>query len=187
MNYKITFIFSFLLGVISISSYSQNDTLIRSIGFKNTLFDNPAKQYYTVEDFNGYPADLKTSNLFYIEICKEDIKGNFDAIYGPFYKGINKNLIKKMLKKYPFKFESFTNDYMLKGKQFFMDKGFKYRLLIYSTFYKYYRTRNGETQEVWKQNFSIVIQDIETEKMYTAEKWHLYPSYVKKFIEEVKK
>ncbi len=133
-----------------------------------------------------YPSDLSVKSLYFIEIGPDDIKYDvgFMALK---YDGINKKLITEMKEAYPYKFQSFTNEYYAQNKQYFLDKGFKYRLIIHSIFENYIIYENNvKDEEVIKQRFSIKIVDIEKNIVYGTDDWYWHYNYVGKFIKNMK-
>ncbi|MDY8135746.1 hypothetical protein [Aquimarina sp. 2201CG5-10] len=173
---------------IGVLGYTQEEGLFSSISFKEGLNGNNSKKRFEVDDFNGFPKDLSSSKLFFIEIDKDDIRGQYSVLFGPFYRGINRNLIKKIKKKYPYEFESFPKEYQSKTKNFFLDKGFKYRLLINSSWHMFEKDPAVNITSIpsWKQYFSLAIQDIESGTIYGFEEDYIYMIYINKFIKQIR-
>jgi hypothetical protein len=87
---------------------------------------------------------------------------------------------------YPYKFQSFTNEYNAQNKQYFLDKGFKYRLIIHSIFETYTVQENNNQHTEIKQRFSVKILDIEKNIVYGTDDWYWHYNYVGKFIKKIK-
>lgn len=126
-----------------------------------------------------FPADLSVKSLYYIEIKPEDVKFS-EGMMALQYDDINKKLLNGM-KNYPYKFQSFNNEYSTKDNQYFLDKGFKYRLIIHTIFeaYRY----DGHTE--YKERFSVKILDIEKNIVYGTDDWYWHYNYVGKFLKKI--
>ena len=117
----------------------------------------------------------------YIEIVSADTYGN-NGMFGPFSDKINSKLLKKMSKKYPYKFDSYPNEFKHKGTDFFINQGYNYRLVIVSTVGQV----NSFEHNVSKRYFAVGIEDLRTNKVYITTNYTAHSLYVKKFIKSLK-
>jgi hypothetical protein len=178
----------FVIGQVTIIK-AQKDTLINSIGYISTLMNSGSGQKLSADSYKGYPNDLTQSKIFFIEVSKEETQSN-TGLMGPNYKKINSKLTETMNKKYPHAFEVFTSDYKSKGNDFFITKGFKYRLLIQSKWYGVHKTRTSTSGDYmgsstqWKQRFRIIIEDINSGNKYTIKTLTMpFKKAIKYFLE----
>lgn len=160
----------------------QTDSLISSIRYSTKFPDgyenHTKKAVYEASKINNkeLPGDLNSSKVFFIEINKDDF-----PLLVPSYKAINKKLIKGF-EKYPFSFQAFPNEYINKGKQYFIEQSFKYRVLIYSKFSEF---RDEENKKVFKQYFLITLEDMTTGQKYYNDGYDWHAKYIKKFVKKV--
>lgn len=166
----------FYVGSICAQNDSNEEPLKSSIMYKNGLMGNDFGRR-TSPDINKYPNDLKEASFFYVEINKDEMHGN-KGIMGPNHKKFNKKVISKMEKSLGDRFETFDNEHLFKSKNFFIDKGYKYRILIRANWKRY---NGGE----WKQNFYIMVEDIQTGTIYDgSKKWYWFGGFINQFLKE---
>ncbi len=164
--------------------YAPEILLRSSVGYTNTYRDYYEANPIVLDDSTGYPEDLKNSGLFFIVIGPGEI-GRKPLLTGPKSTTINSDLIYKMEIKYPFKFKYFSSEYRSENKEYFIEQGYRYRLLIQMNWIQYYS--NEWNRFIWKQNFSIAIQDLQTDKIYGTTRWQYFGNYQKKFFQAIKK
>ena len=167
-----------LISLLFSSSLIAQDTLSGSIGYYKTLNDLTAGRKVTVDNSSGYPSVVADSKFFFIKIHEDETKGN-TGFMGPRYDKINRSVVDGVRKVFPENFQAYENDYLLKGKKYFLDEGFRYRLLIQSTFTEVYI--GDGLNSTPKQFFRIVIEDLESGITYTSEKYEYPGKFVKKF------
>lgn len=167
-------------------SYAQVDTLSSSIGYLNTYGNSPNPNELKV-DYNYWPKDLDESTLLFIHIIKEEMKGNV-GVMGPYASGINDKVINTMMNSYPYNFDHLPNHYRNSGREYLLEHGYKYRLLIQSNWYTVEaNTSNYTPRTDWAQSLGVVIEDVETGKKYRGYDRVNSPNYLKKFIKSLKK
>ncbi|MAX80001.1 MAG: hypothetical protein CL843_07480 [Crocinitomicaceae bacterium] len=172
---------------------AQTKPLKSSIGCIGDMGTNPyGREFFEDDEINSYPQDLKDQKAFFIEINEWDMGFNapFNAKKHWYF---NITLINKLNKKYPYSFTSFTNDYVDKDIQWFIDQGFRYRILIqvrehghlsYSPSMISSRyTISSDTHSL----YVIAIEDIITGDIYSSNRVFGRKSYLRKFIKKVKK
>lgn len=167
------------LGVCN-CSVAQTDTLLSSLGYDKTDKKSPYGRELYPDIVSEYPDDLRTSSLFFIELCVEDTEGNYAMGNINLFQKTSEDLVSKFKAGYPYKFDSFSNDYKYKGKGFFVEQGYKYRLLIHT---KWEWTSSGfSNPSVWKKRYAITIESLENGTVYGSDKWYWSYNYVKKFL-----
>lgn len=154
---------------------AQQDTLASSIGYITTLMNSGTGEILYSDNYDGYPEDLTQSKIFFIEVSQEETKGN-TGVLGPKTKKINSTIATKINKKNIPLFEIYPNEYRAKGIDFFISKGFQYRLLIQSEWdeitKEIYDRETGEyigPSTEWKQRFRFVIEDLDNGYKYSID------------------
>lgn len=173
------FLFIFL-GFTPVIS-AQADKLPNSIGYKNQKGNSSRGRKVDHTNITRKKVDLKDQNLLYIEIDPSDTYGN-TGLFGPNAEKINSSLLRKMDKKYPYRFDAYPNNFKYKGTEFFIKEGYNYRLVIVSTF----QDVNSFETNVTKQFFAVGIEDLHTGRIYITTNYTGHPLYVKKFVKSLK-
>lgn len=91
-----------------------------------------------------------------------------------------------MNKNYKRNFKVFENSFLKKKKEYFLEQGYKYRLIMFYTM----TTSNTGSQSQIKQKFQVGIEDLQTGIFYKEEKFHWRTSVMNKFhkfINQIKK
>ncbi len=171
---------AFVLIVSSLFVSAQSDTLHPTISYSISLGVVYAN-YFDIDVDQAYPADLKESNLFFIKVRKEDTYKN-TGLYGPRYKKINAKIQSKMKSRYKYSFSVFESDYLGENRDYFVQHGYKYRLLVYSRWITIVDI-DGFTRRA--QEFALVVEDVENGTVYWNKEWWKRGNYIRKFIEAI--
>jgi len=154
---------------------AQSDTLPSSIAYSGTDNDGAHVRFVDHNHFTRKHVELKNANLIYIEAHQNDTYRNAEKI--------NARLIKEM-ENYPYKFDTFPNEYKYKGSEFFLNQGYDYRLvIIVSTVMKIY----GNNKKFSQTLYTVGIESLQTGKVYIYMNSYGYSIFLKKFIKAAKK
>lgn len=177
-NKNMRYIFLFLLLFTLNYSYSQKteveEPLLSSIACKKGIMGDYFSRILVRADKGSYPADICSSKLMFIEISEDEIYG-IKGFVGPNHDKINSKVKASLTKKFGDSFTCFENDARYDFKQTYLDQGFKYRVLVHQKWKK--------VDSNYKPMFRLLIEDLETGKIYSGGMWYWVNNYIKKFTE----